>query len=306
VKRQRKKNIIPPERLRQLQGDVVYEIRCGTPDCSCTTPHIACGRGFFSLFIQAVNGIAFAKRFHLRYYVNFGNIQYAYSDPGKLDQNFWNYYFDQPIKDPAGLDLLPNEMIETYPLTIWDRGYFRSMSEVMSKDLVYKDEVARMFDELRNRFKGHRVLGIHIRRTDHPDAVAQVSVDDYIKEINKKILRFDKIFLATDDHAVAMRFGKLYGDKLWLNNVVRSKNGQPLHGDLALTNKYQLGLDALADCYGLSLSSEALLYFSNLSYSALLFNPELKYKLMERTSTKRRRLLTLTLYYLDKWNIRKW
>jgi hypothetical protein len=302
----RRKNVIPDSRRQQLRDDVVYDIRCGTPDCSCTTRHLACGRGFFSLFIQAVNGIAFAKRFHLRYHVNFGNIQYAYSQPGNPDRNFWNYFFDQPIKVSGGLNLLPNEMIETYPLTIWDRGYFRSLGEVVSKDLIYKDEVRRMFGELKNKFGGHRVLGVHVRRTDHSHETAQVSIDDYIKEIDRKISRFDKIFLATDDDTVAVQFRKLYGDRLWLNDVTRSKNGQPLHGDERLTNKYQLGLDALGDCYALSLCDEVILCFSNLSYSVLLFNPELKYKLMERTSTKLKRLLTLTLYYLDKWNIRKW
>ena len=302
----RKKNIIPPYRLQQLRGNVVYEIRCGTPDCSCGTPHLACHRGFFSLFIQAINGIAFAKRFDLPYYVNFGHIPYAYTQPGDPDPNFWNYYFVQPMRDPTGRNLLANEMIETYPLAIWDRGYFRNVGKVMDEELRYKPEVAMLFKELKSKFKQHRVLGVHIRRTDHPATAEPVNVEDYINEIDRRISGFDKIFLATDDHAVATQFRELYGDKLWLNDVVRSDNGQALHADERLTNKYQLGLDALTDCYALSLCSEALLYYSNLSYSALLFNPELKYKLMERPSTKRRRLKTLALYYLDKWNIRKW
>jgi hypothetical protein len=303
---QRKKNVIPSYRVKQLQGDVIYEIRCGTPDCPCGEPNIACHRGFFSLFIQAINGIAFAKRLNLRYYVNFGNIPYAYTQPGDPNPNFWDYYFAQSTRGFGYSPMLPNEMIETYPLAIWERSYFRSMAETMREELRYKPAVATMLTELNSKFKGHRVLGVHIRRTDHAITTEPVAIGDYIKQINKRISKFDKIFLATDDQEVATQFAQLYGDKLWLNDVVRSKNGQALHEDKDLANKYQLGLDALADCYALSLCTEALLYYSNLSYSVLFFNPELKYKLMERPSTKRRRLLTLALYYLDKWNIRKW
>ncbi|MEI9921040.1 MAG: hypothetical protein WDO14_19930 [Bacteroidota bacterium] len=306
MNRPRKKNVIPDSRLRQLGGDVVYEIRCGVPGCTCSTPNVACSRGFFSLFIQAINGIAFAKGFHLRWYVNYGHVSYAYSQPGNPDRNFWNYYFDQPIRDGNSLNLLPNDVIETYPLMIWDRDFIRNLGEVMKQELVYKDEVKASFEALKTKFKGHKVLGVHIRRTDHAIETEPVEVDEYISEINKRISRFDKIFLATDDQAVAAKFKELYGDKLWLNDVSRSNDGQAVHENETMTNKYQLGLDALADCYALSLSDESLLYHSNLSYAALLFNPELKYKLMERASTKRKRLLTLSLYYLDKWNIRKW
>jgi hypothetical protein len=304
--RPRKKTVIPPSRLRELRGNVVYEIRCGTFDCGCRNPQSGCKRGFFSLFIQAVNGIVFSKRFQLPYYVNFGHTTYAYSQPGDPDRNFWNYYFDQPIKDPVNLKIVENELIETYPLRIWDRSYIRSAAGVMSKELLYRDEVAKKFSELKKKFEERQVLGVHFRATDHPGEVTPVRIEDYFREIDRRQQRFEKIFLATDDFNIETEFSNRYGDKLWRNPVIRSLEGKPLHQDEVNDNKYQLGLDALVDCYALSLCSEALLTHSNLSYSALLFNPELKYKLMERPSTKAKKLLTLTLYYLDKWNIRKW
>jgi hypothetical protein len=306
LKRPRKKNVIPPSRVKELENDSVYEIRCGTFDCPCLNPEAGCDRGFFSLFIQAVNGIAFAKRFHLRYHVNFGHTNYAYSQPGNTDRNFWNYYFDQPIKDVSNLSVVENELIETYPLRIWDRSYIKSVADVMSGALVYQDDLAKRFCELRKKFEGRRVLGIHFRATDHPGDVAPIKIEEYFREVDRRLSRFGKIFLATDDVEIGNAFATRYGDKLWMNDVTRSVNRKALHRDDALGNKYQLGLEALMDCYSLSLCSEALLPHSNLSYSALLFNPDLKYKLMERPSTKAKKLLTLTLYYLDKWNIRKW
>lgn len=256
--------------------------------------------------MQAVNGIAFARRFNLRYYVNFGHTNYAYSQPGNSDPNFWNYYFDQPIKARGDLKFVENEFIETYPLRIWDRSYIKSLADVMSKELVYKDEVARKFNEQKKKFEGQRVLGVHFRATDHPGEVAPVDIDEYFKEVDRRLDYFDNIFLATDDYDTETDFRIRYGEQLWCNLVTRSASGIALHRDDKIESKYHLGLDALLDCYSLSLCTETILTHSNLSYSALLFNPGLKYKLMERLSTKAKKLLTLTLYYLDKWNIRKW
>jgi hypothetical protein len=307
MKRSRKKNVIPASRLDQLNGDsLIYEIRCCTLDCPCRNPEQGCWRGFFSLFLQAINGIAFSKRFRILYHVNFGHKTYTYSQPGRSDQNFWNYYFDQPIKKSEPERMVINELIETYPLRIWNRQYLRNLSHIMSKELVYHKEVSDGFNELKIKFQHQRVLGIHIRSTDHPDEILPVKIEDYFREINRRVSRFDKLFLATDDHSIAAQFSKVFGDVLWLNNVTRSQNGQALHADAAIKDKYQLGLDALMECYALSQCTEVLLTHSNLSYSALLFNPELRYKLMERLPTKLKRIKTLILYHLDKWNFRKW
>jgi hypothetical protein len=308
MKRLRKKNIIPSSRLAQLKAQpVVYEIRCGTVDCPCGNPAPGCERGFFSLFIQAINGIAFSIRFNIPYYVNFGHNKYAYSQPGSPDRNFWNYYFDQPIKNHDNPDgLLVNELIETYPLRIWDRSFFKDLSAVMRKELIYKKDVDLAFSGLRTKFQGHHVLGVHVRSTDHSDEILPVKLSRYFNEIDKRLPGFDKLFLATDDDAISIQFSERYGNKLLLNEVTRSKNGRALHMDNGIGTRYQLGLDALVECYGLSQCQEAILTQSNLSYAALLFNPDLKYKLLERLPTRIKKLQTLMLYRLDKWNIRKW
>jgi hypothetical protein len=309
MKRRRKKNLIPRERLDQLkQADpIVYEIRCGTHDCVCGTPSAGCTRGFFSLFIQALNGIAFAKRFRIPYFVNFGNISYAYSQPGEADQNFWNYYFNQPIKHaPDSSKVIANELIETYPLNIWDREYIRRLAQIMANELVYQNEIRNAFDELSISFDRKKVLGVHFRSTDHPNEILPVSIDRYFDEVDERLSRYDHVFVATDDQHALDQFSKRYTGKLISNRVLRSHNGEALHSDPHNTNRYLLGFDALMECYALSLCNEAILTHSNLSYAALIFNPDLKYKLMERNQTRLKRLTTLTLYYLDKWNIRKW
>ncbi|MBL6447225.1 hypothetical protein JMN32_12960 [Fulvivirga sp. 29W222] len=304
-----KRSIINSERLSQLKKrGAIYEISCAINGCPCGRPQTGCGRGFFSLFIQAIYGIKFAGRLKMPYYVNFGNSSYPYSDPENMGgSNFWDYYFEQPLSDYNGeTKMVSNQFNEVYPLRIWSHGFLSGIHHDVIKKLKYKPSVKNILDNAKKRFEEYDVLGVHIRGTDHPGEIPPVGLDKYLAEIDKKIEKVDKLFLATDEQYVVDLFSDKYGDKLITNEVVRSEDSEAIHADSRISDRYQLGLDALLDCYSLSLCTSAILTHSNLSYAALFFNPKLKYKLMERWQPRVKRFKTLTLYYLDKWGIRKW
>lgn len=304
-----KRSIIAAERLRQLKADgVIYEISCAISGCPCGMPENGCGRGFFSLFIQAVYGIKFAGHLQIPYTVNFGNSSYPYSDPDNMgSNNFWNYYFQQPIPDAGGEgSIVSNLFIEVYPLRIWSKAFFRNIHRSVIQKLKYQPEVKAILDDTKKRFEGYHVLGVHFRGTDHPGEIPPVGLEKYLAEVDRRIKHVDKLFLATDEQYIVDLFSDKYGDKLIINEVVRSMSHEAVHANLQISDRYQLGVDALVDCYSLSLCTSAILTHSNLSYAALFFNPELKYKLMERWQPKVKRFKTLILYYLDKWGIRKW
>ncbi len=172
--------------------------------------------------------------------------------------------------------------------------------------MSFNDEVNAAFRDVFNNFKDQDILGIHIRRTDHHHEIPPVEIEHYIKEIDKRLGKIDKIFLATDDAHIVDLFKRKYGDRVLTNNVIRSTSETPVHADMDNKNKHKLGLDALIDCYSLSRCQEAILTHSNLSYAALLLNPELKYTLMEKFQARVDRLKTLILYDLNRWGVRKW
>ncbi len=305
----RKRSIILPARLAQLKSErSAYEIRCGIAGCPCNNPGPYCGRGFFSLFIQAVYGIEFANRLQVPFHVNFGNCSYPYSDRNRPSGgNFWNYYFKQPLETIGDLHRpVFNDFMEIYPLRIWNRSFLRKMHDSVVRHLEFKDEVSTAFKLVSDNFKNGPVLGVHIRRTDHHHEIQEVKIERYLKLIDKKLKQEDRLFLATDDTSVVDVFKEKYGSILLLNDVQRSAGEVSTHSNPDFTDKFKLGLDALVDCYSLSRCREAILTQSNFSYAALLFNPELKYHLMERPRTTVRRLKTLLVYNLDRWGIRKW
>jgi hypothetical protein len=278
-----RKWVISEDKLRKLEQSGVYTICCKVDDCPCENKSSVCPRGFFSLFIQAIYGIELATHYGASYYVDFGNCTYLYSDPKSIDQNFWNYYFQQPTISPSLTNrLVPNSFAEVYPLRIWKRQHLVKMNQKVVSKLLFKDELERKLEQKRTFFRQYKVLGVQIRRTDHGNEVAQISLNEIFKKIKDRIRDFDYLFVATDDQNVFRHLETVHGAKLIPNEVVRSENNKAVHSNLEIKDRYNLGEQVLIDCYCLSLCAHSILIQSNISYAALLFNPDLPYTLLER------------------------
>lgn len=307
--RKPKRSIITTERaIRLCQQEGVYVVSCCLENCFCGKNRNYCERGFFSLFIQAVYGIEFAKRVNLPWFIDYGNGTYLYSDARRKENNFWNYYFEQSTNAlfETG-EVIRNTLFEVYPLRIWSKRHLKYLNQVAVKELRFKEDTRTFLQSSEKEFDGRKVLGVQIRLTDHAGEVLPVSLEAFTKEIDKRIKCFDKLFVATDDSSIIKSLLQRYGEEnVIYNDVIRSDTDDAVHLNLAITDRYKLGLDVLSDCYCLTLCSHAILVHSNISYAALLFNPELPYTLLERPVVKLKRFKTLLLYYLDYFKIRRW
>lgn len=303
-----KRSIVTPTRLATLRKDgAVYVITCGKELCTCDTGDRNCARGFFSLFLQVVYGIEFSQRVGVPYHVDFGSLDYCYTDKNFKEDNFWNYYFDQPIKKLEDKMIpIPNREMESFPLRVWNRNHFRELNKKVIRTLLFSPEVNKLFERARAMFKNKSILGVQIRATDHKVEILPVKFEKVRKVITQHILFYDGLFVATDDNNVLQKLKSEFGDKVICNSVTRSIDNNPVHRNNSISNRYSLGVEVIIDCYCLSLCSKALLMQSNISYAAMLFNPELPYILLERTRPKIKRLKTLLLYHLNRLGIRKW
>ena len=287
------------------QDDVVYTVRCNGTHCDCSHFGIDCRRGFFSLWLQAIYGIYFAKNLGTNSYVDFGDKPYLYSDPARYNGalNFWNYYYQQGNK-PEGRTI-PNDHVENYPLRIWKRNHFKKVHRAVVKDLKLGEDTRAYINKLLSEFKQFRTLGVHIRGTDHPDEVPKVPIDRYRKILKAHIKSYHKVFIATDEKPVLESLIDEYGDRIICQKAIRSESEQAVHTDLSIPDRYRLGLEVLADCYALANCDKAILVHSNVSYGSLLLNPDLKYTLLETRESLGRRWKTGLLYSLDRWGIRR-
>ncbi|HTH57947.1 MAG TPA: hypothetical protein VL728_17990 [Cyclobacteriaceae bacterium] len=303
--REEKRMVVHPQRMSQFRkpGNV-YVITC--TDEFDGDHSKGCRRGFYSLFIQALQGIFLAQRMSMPYYIDFGNRPYRYVNVHEGDSNFWNNYFIQPHPKPDAELSVINYPNEVYPICIWARSYFETIHDEVVKKLIWRPEVFSYLNRETEIFRKHHVLGVHIRKTDHFNEIAPVALKTYLKKIDQQMNRFDKLFLATDDRDVLQLLQARYGDKLFYHQAHRSEGSTAVHSRDDIDNRHRLGLEALLEGYSLSLCKRAILSPSNLSFAACLFNPQLPHTLLESRPAWRKRMKSLVLYQLDQWNVRKW
>ena len=301
--------ILTPERRAEVtKPGCCYVIQCWTPYCLCDREGYGCEAGFFSLFLRALYGIRLAAKYDVPYYVDFGSISYGYNDPERFDgdTNFWNYYFRQPIPTPPPPEAaVDNTLYETLPLRIWSRSFFQEMNDVIQNHIRLQPDVEALIDEKKEHFRHQKVLGVHIRRTDHSTEVEPIPLDAFKAVIRSVIQNFDTIFVATDDQYTLESMIDEFGARVIYNDATRSITGAPVHRHHPPKNRYALGLEALLDAYCLSLCHESILLHSNLSFAALLLNPTLEYTLLETPKHRNMRFKTLIAYYLDQWGVRR-
>ena len=294
--------VLSPQRRERLkQPDSCYIISW-VPDHPADRDRTECQAGFFSLFIRALYGVRLATTYGSSYYVDYGSFTYGYSEPDKFsgDTNFWNYYFVQPPLPSTALSTI-NTPYETFPLRIWNESFMKDMHQIIEGHIIFQPNVKKLLTEKKNQLQREkRVVGVHVRRTDHPGEVEPVSMTTYVKTIQRVLQEDARIFVATDDARVITLFTKEFGSRVVYNDATRSADSRPVHRLHSDERRYQLGLEALLDCYCLSLCDEAILCHSNLSYAALLFSPALKYTLLETPKHRNLRIKTLLTYHLDR------
>jgi hypothetical protein len=307
-----KRSVLSKSRRQQLSHEeLTYIVQCGTSDCPCKvrSPN-RCERGFFSLFMQALNGIDFARRNNCNCRVDYGNVIYPYTQNEKRPENFWNNYF-QPannsiVREKIEMVEVLNEFNEVYPLRIWNRDYVKHMNEVFASNIQFLPWVQQKLEQLNEMFRNKRFLGIQYRGLDHYEEIPPIPMDKVLRRIGRHLYKYDQLFLATDDQDVLEKFKAHFGERLVFHEHLRMTGNKGIHESKLETKTTDLGMEALVDCYSLALCNKTYLMHSNLGFASLIFNPDLDYELLETSYTKYRRYLTLFLYFLDKWGIRKW
>ncbi len=128
---------------------------------------------FCKLFM--VSGL---QKMKLDYYVDFGNVNYSYSEGDKFkdNENFWEYYFEQTPTKTNG-NFIKNNKFENYPLKIWAKSCFHELHQVLVSTINFKADIKEAFNNIKERFKKSRILCIHIRKTVPPDRRSEGKAD---------------------------------------------------------------------------------------------------------------------------------
>lgn len=76
------------------------------------------------------------------------------------------------------------------------------------------ESVYVLLEPLRKNVLGKHIIGVHIRRTDHVQAIQNSPLELFLDEMDKLVKQYDGFYLATDDVDVKKEICQRYGSKV--------------------------------------------------------------------------------------------
>ena len=236
-----------------------------------------CLRGFFSLFLQVLHEIQYCEKNELDPWISFTNRRYLYGE------DFWDDMFfpvgNQPEEDKT---LIINIESRNTPKLTWNIHELKKLKRIIDQYIKVKPEIQKRINRSKLQFKGYKVLGMHVRRTDHHMEHRPVRLEQYYHEVDNRVAYYDKLFIASDSEEVVNKLVDRYGESFVIhNNVFRSSDDQAIHKNESIQDRTRIAIEALLDAVALSWCDYLVLSHSNLSYSALCFSPSTPFKVMQ-------------------------
>jgi len=230
-----------------------------------------------------------------KYYIDFSNSIYK---PNIDDTNVWDNYFEQPhISKRPNSDEIEKEVgiiFDAESEFVWChiqpntqeniQKRRHEFNEIINKYVKLKKHVQQKIDNfVENNFKGKRVLGVHLRGTDHPE---KKNVCEYMQTIKDELINYDLLFVASDDYERFRLTEITFKNKIVSYDSIKSRNTMPLHThqrdrrhDTSEEYQYKIGEDVIIEAYLLSKVDHLLCCpGSNVNYLARVINPVLSCK----------------------------
>jgi len=252
--------------------------------------------GMFGCLWQVIRGI-YHNPDNL-YYINFYDSIY-----NTKNENVFDYFFYQPhteifpdsskIEKIVGHNSLPDNKEDSQ--FIWSLIQPNTKEEIQRRRIIFnsiinkylklKPTVQEKIDlfTLKN-FLGKKILGVHLRGTDHP---YKQPINVYIDEIKKIESLYDKIFVTSDEQPRFDAVKNVFGEKVISYDALRSSiEHTPLHMNLYETRwhrnpsheyQYKIAEDVIIEAY-LMAKTDFLCCFSgsNVNTYARALNPNLE------------------------------
>ena len=250
-------------------NDFVYYISVGVQDY--------CGAGMFGMLRGILDYLYVAERLNIIPVVHIGNKSIYYDSSINFSSNVFEYYFKQitqisvdEISSCKNVITARNSHLHLFIENDVVNGYFYNIT---NKDIERWADIFRKYIRLNDATSKYvsagintiidnaKILGVHVRGTDfnigfknHPKIV---SINDYIDSATALMQdeRYKKIFLATDDITILMRFQKAFGEKLvFYDDVLRTSSNKGVHNIRNNRNHHNflLGLEVIRDAFTLA------------------------------------------------------
>ncbi len=249
--------------------------------------------GIFSYVMQVIVMSKVCEDENMPMYVDFSK-NMAYYKEGEVDNNVWEYYFEQPFNVNLDeyekihavwyQDHRPLQLPFRYTL---DSDFLKQARYYCNKFIKIKPD---LIDRAENFLKNHtdgNYLAVHKRGTDHENA-SYFTLDNYFTETDKYIDKYEQLLVCSDEQYSIDAFKQRYGKKVFSYDSVRETlpghtyNGphglrMGVHNQHCGNLVYENGRDCVVEAYLLSKSSFLLKTLSNVSHYAVMSNENLNF-----------------------------
>lgn len=154
------------------------------------------------------------------------------------------------------------------------------VKNLIDKYIHLKDNIKEKIEYfVKNNFRPeNKILGVHIRRTDHTSHGKFVDISVYIDKINES--KCEKIYLMTDDENILTYMKSIFSGRIiYYPDVIRSTNNNAIHNQNF--DKYKICEDVIKEVYTLSKCDELIITSSNVSMYAICNNNNIKFNLID-------------------------
>lgn len=224
-----------------------------------------------------------------KYYIDFETC--IYKDTSINEDNVWNYYFKQPHinNHPDVNDIEKTVGLIDQEISEFRFNYLNNPSPEVIKDIrlkynniiknyiVLQPHIQKKIDDyVQKNFKGKKILGLHLRGTDHPDKKV---MKEYMPIIKSKLRDYDYLFVSSDEEYRYKFVKAVFGEKVITYDSIKSNNEEPLHHSTKEPNyQYKIGEDVIIESYLLS-KTDFLLCFSNsnVNFLSRCISPNLEF-----------------------------
>ncbi len=230
-----------------------------------------------------------------KYYIDFANSIYKSNNK----DNVWDYFFQQPHTAtrpiPQEIEKEVGIIFDQESEFIWREIRPNTTEEIQKRRNVFGDIIQKYIKLQPNiqqkvdsfvetNFKNKRILGIHLRGTDHPE---KKHMDVYLQAAKDILPNYDVVFISSDEYDRFRLAEIAFSHKAVSYNSIRSKTSNiPLHShpydrryqrNDTFEYQYKIAEDVIIEAYLMSKVNYLMCCSgSNVNYFARAINPNLE------------------------------
>lgn len=237
---------------------------------------IVCSRndGFFSNLFEIIEILnRLEKNQEMFTKINILNFSKRYSNTGS--NSFYDFFENRiekmnlPIYNCKIEAPLIFNNVNCYDIFV-DLNKIKHINGLLKKYIhpnkIIKDKINEFVDD---KFKNNKILGVHIRRTDHDHHNKFINFIEYENIINSKISKYGKLFIMTDELNALNYFEDKFKEKIvFIDDIIRSNDNVGLHYKNNV-NKNKIGEDVIVESIVLSKCDCIIAIASNVSMFSL-------------------------------------